>query len=105
MELSELAVPERRVDHLRTVEASLRLDSVASAGFKLSRAKMADAVKAGDVRREQPPVPCHRHGRIERPAAGLHPPASSSLSRRNIRILRSASQPLGAQGQNATFLF
>lgn len=28
----------------------MRLDAVASAGFRVSRGKMADAVKAGDVR-------------------------------------------------------
>ena len=33
------------------MEASLRLDAVASAGFRMSRAKAADLVKAGDIRR------------------------------------------------------
>ena len=32
------------------MEASLRLDAVASAGFRVSRSKMADFIKAGDVR-------------------------------------------------------
>ena len=36
-----------RVEELSSVEASLRLDAVASAGFRMSRSKMADLVKAG----------------------------------------------------------
>ncbi|CAN0891264.1 Putative RNA-binding protein YlmH [Linum grandiflorum] len=34
----------------RTVEASLRLDALASAGFKLSRSKLVDLISKGDVR-------------------------------------------------------
>jgi RNA-binding protein YlmH len=48
--LSALRVPVARADTIRTAEASLRLDAVASAGFRLSRGKMADAIDAGDVR-------------------------------------------------------
>ncbi|XP_019154035.1 PREDICTED: uncharacterized protein LOC109150553 [Ipomoea nil] len=39
-----------RTKLLKTVEASLRLDAIASAGFKLSRTKMAGLVSNGDVR-------------------------------------------------------
>lgn len=48
--LSDLEVPEAKIQELKTFEASLRLDSIASAGFKISRAKMTDTIKSGDVR-------------------------------------------------------
>jgi len=47
--LSALAVKAPTVKELTTVEASMRLDAVASAGFGVSRSKMAAAVKSGDV--------------------------------------------------------
>ena len=50
VDLSELAVTEVKVQEIRTVEASLRVDAIASAGFRTSRAKIADLVKAGEVR-------------------------------------------------------
>jgi len=45
----ELQVREPVKKVVTTVEASTRLDAVASAGFGMSRSKMADLVKAGDV--------------------------------------------------------
>lgn len=50
VEFSELKVspPQRR--EITTVEASLRLDAIASAGFGISRSKMAEAISSGDVR-------------------------------------------------------
>ncbi|XP_019226562.1 PREDICTED: uncharacterized protein LOC109208018 [Nicotiana attenuata] len=39
-----------RTKSLKSVEASLRLDAVASAGFKVSRTKMASLISNGDVR-------------------------------------------------------
>ena len=50
MQLGELAVKEAKVQELRSVEASLRLDAIASAGFRTSRSKIVDLIKAGDVR-------------------------------------------------------
>lgn len=47
---SELKVREPKKKELTTVEASMRLDAVASAGFGMSRSKMADLITAGDVR-------------------------------------------------------
>ncbi|WNZ25251.1 photosystem II S4 domain protein [Leptolyngbya sp. NK1-12] len=47
---SELKVREPKKKELTTVEASMRLDAVASAGFGMSRSKMADLINAGDVR-------------------------------------------------------
>jgi photosystem II S4 domain protein len=47
---SELRVRPPQQKQLTTVEASLRLDAIASAGFGLSRSKMADLISAGNVR-------------------------------------------------------
>lgn len=50
IELSELKIREPKKKELTTVEASMRLDAIASAGFGMSRSKMADLISAGDVR-------------------------------------------------------
>ena len=50
IDLSELKIRPPKVKEMTTVEASLRLDAVASFGFGMSRSKMADAVSNGDVR-------------------------------------------------------
>lgn len=50
LDLSELKVREPKKKEMTTVEASLRLDAVASAGFGMSRSKMVDLINAGDVR-------------------------------------------------------
>jgi photosystem II S4 domain protein len=50
IELSELKLREPKKKELTTVEASMRLDAVASAGFGMSRSKMADLINSGDVR-------------------------------------------------------
>jgi photosystem II S4 domain protein len=50
IDLSELKIREPKKKELTTVEASLRLDAVASAGFGMSRSKMADLISGGDVR-------------------------------------------------------
>jgi len=47
---SELRVRQPKKKELTTVEASLRLDAVASAGFGMSRSKMVDLINTGDVR-------------------------------------------------------
>ena len=56
MELSELRVREPKKKEMTTVEASMRLDAIASAGFGMSRSKMADMISAGDVRINWKPV-------------------------------------------------
>lgn len=56
MELSELRVREPKKKELTTVEASMRLDAIASAGFGMSRSKMADMITKGDVRVNWKPV-------------------------------------------------
>ncbi len=45
-----LRVRTPKKKELTTVEASLRLDAVASAGFGMSRSKMVDLINTGDVR-------------------------------------------------------
>lgn len=50
IEITELKVREPKKKELTTVEASLRLDAIASAGFGMSRSKMVDFIDAGDVR-------------------------------------------------------
>ena len=50
MALSELKVREPQVQDIKSVEASLRLDAIASAGFRMSRSKITDMIKKGDVR-------------------------------------------------------
>jgi photosystem II S4 domain protein len=48
--LADLKIREPKKKELTTVEASLRLDAIASAGFGLSRSKMVDFINSGDVR-------------------------------------------------------
>jgi photosystem II S4 domain protein len=48
--LSELKIRPPQQKELATVEASLRLDAIASAGFSMSRSKMVDLISSGDVR-------------------------------------------------------
>lgn len=47
---SELKVREPKKKEMTSVEASLRLDAIASAGFGVSRSKMVDFIEGGDVR-------------------------------------------------------
>jgi photosystem II S4 domain protein len=48
--IAELKVREPKKKELTTVEASMRLDAIASAGFAMSRSKMAEMISGGDVR-------------------------------------------------------
>ncbi|PNW74951.1 hypothetical protein CHLRE_12g502950v5 [Chlamydomonas reinhardtii] len=54
--LSELSVRPPRQEEFSSVEASMRLDAIASAGFRMSRTKIGDMIKAGDVRLNWRPV-------------------------------------------------
>jgi len=55
--IAELQPPPRRVaKRLTSVEASLRLDALASAGFGVSRNRMADLIRQGAVRLNWTPV-------------------------------------------------
>ncbi|QVL53598.1 MAG: photosystem II S4 domain protein [Cyanobium sp. M30B3] len=60
--LAELQPPPRRQPRrLHSVEASTRLDAVASAGFGLARNRLADLVRAGQVRVNWQPVTSPSH--------------------------------------------
>ncbi len=50
IDLSELKKFENLRKELTTVESYLRLDAIASAGFGMSRSKMAELIDGGDVR-------------------------------------------------------
>ncbi len=50
IDFSELKIRPPKKKEMTTVEASMRLDAIASAGFGMSRSKMADAIAAKDVR-------------------------------------------------------
>ena len=50
MSLDKLRVRQAKTDRVTSVEASMRLDAVASAGFRMSRSKLLDVIKAGDIR-------------------------------------------------------
>lgn len=50
IDINELKVREPKKKELTTVEASLRLDAIASAGFSMSRSKMVSFIDSGDVR-------------------------------------------------------
>ena len=50
IELSELKIREPKKKEMTTVEASMRLDAIASAGFGMSRSKMSELISGGDVR-------------------------------------------------------
>jgi len=50
IDFGELKIREPKKKQMTTVEASLRLDAIASAGFGMSRSKMVDLISGGDVR-------------------------------------------------------
>ena len=48
--LTGLKVREPKMEEAQTVEASTRLDALASFGFRVSRSKMGELIKSGDVK-------------------------------------------------------
>jgi RNA-binding protein YlmH len=56
LDLAELRIQVPKVKEMVTVEASLRLDAIASAGFGMSRSKMVDLISSGDVRVNWKPI-------------------------------------------------
>ena len=50
IDLSELKIRPPKKKEMTTVEASMGLDAIASAGFGISRSKMAGMISGGDVR-------------------------------------------------------
>lgn len=60
--LSELRCPPERAPRtLQTVEASLRLDAVASAGFGISRTRLAEWIRQGALRVDWRPIHSPSH--------------------------------------------
>lgn len=73
--LAALIVPEEKVSFIRDTVASMRLDAIVAAMFRLPRAKAADAVRAGRVfvnqrACERPDHPVAEHDRITLRGAG-----------------------------------
>ncbi|KAL5997680.1 hypothetical protein ACLOJK_008610 [Asimina triloba] len=56
MPLLALEYEPPRTKSFKTIEASLRVDALASAGFKISRSKLVDLISNGDVRVNWSPV-------------------------------------------------
>ncbi|MGY4611093.1 photosystem II S4 domain protein [Thermostichus sp. MS-CIW-38] len=54
--LSQLNIQPPRVKSITSIEASLRLDAVASAGFGISRSKMVEEIQRGEVRVNWKPI-------------------------------------------------
>lgn len=55
--MAELQLPAQRIARrLNSVEASLRLDALASAGFGVSRSRMAGLIRQGDLRLNWQPI-------------------------------------------------
>ncbi len=55
--IAQLQLPAARLErHLNSVEASCRLDAIASAGFGLSRAKVVSQIKEGRLRLNWEPI-------------------------------------------------
>ncbi len=61
IDFSELRVREPKKKEMTTVEASMRLDAIASAGFGMSRSKMANMIGTGDVRVNWKPITQSSH--------------------------------------------
>ena len=59
--LDELKIREPKKKEMTTVEASMRLDAIASAGFGMSRSKMTDLINRGDVRVNWKPITTPSH--------------------------------------------
>lgn len=49
IERDDMIMPTARVKEMKTVEASMRLDAIASAAFGISRDKMVERIKEGGV--------------------------------------------------------
>ena len=78
----QLPKQEPRQKRLTTVEASLRLDAVASAGFGVSRSRMADFIRQGKVRLDWQPV--------TQPSRELKPGERVQLEGRGELVIESA---------------
>lgn len=59
--LSEVSIPEQHFTELRDTVASIRLDSILSSGFRISRTQAADAILAGKAAIDG--LPCEKPDR------------------------------------------
>eukprot|EP00193_Tetraselmis_chui_P007731 CAMPEP_0177766628 /NCGR_PEP_ID=MMETSP0491_2-20121128/8623_1 /TAXON_ID=63592 /ORGANISM="Tetraselmis chuii, Strain PLY429" /LENGTH=218 /DNA_ID=CAMNT_0019283049 /DNA_START=550 /DNA_END=1206 /DNA_ORIENTATION=- len=78
IDFSEIKVLPQKVSEIVTVEASMRLDAIGSAGFRMSRGKVVDLIKSNSIRvnwnstskaslavKEGDVISCSGRGRIE----------------------------------------
>lgn len=78
-EIGELIVPEARVEYIRDSVNSVRLDSVVSSAFRISRGKAAEAIRRGLVSVD--------HAECVKPDAAVHEGASLVLKGKGKAIL------------------
>lgn len=78
-EIGELIVPEARVEYIRDSVSSVRLDSVVSSAFRISRGKAAEAIRRGLVSVD--------HAECVKPDAAVHEGASLVLKGKGKAIL------------------
>ncbi len=79
VEVSEVIVPEARVEFIRDSVSSVRLDSVVSSAFRLSRGKASEAVRKGLVSVD--------HAECIKPDAVVHEGSSIVLKGKGKAIL------------------
>ena len=77
--VDELIIPEARFEYVRDSVSSVRLDSVVSSAFRLSRAKAAEAVRRGLVSVD--------HAECLKPDAAVHEGSSIVLKGKGKAIL------------------
>lgn len=76
-----VAYPPIGVEQMQSVEASMRLDAVASAGMGMSRGKVKDMIEGGDVLVNWKEVRPGKNGGCHAHESRLaHPPTHASLS-------------------------
>lgn len=78
-DITELIVPEARTEYIRDSVSSVRLDSVVSSAFRLSRGKAAEAIRRGLVSVD--------HAECIKPDAAVHEGASLVLKGKGKAIL------------------
>ena len=77
--VGELIVPEARVEYIKDSVSSIRLDSIVSSAFRISRGKAAEAVRRGLVSVD--------HAECIKPDAAVHEGASIVLKGKGKAVL------------------
>ena len=77
--IEEVMIPEARVEYIRDSVSSVRLDSVVSSAFRISRGKAAEAVRKGLVSVD--------HAECLKPDASVHEGASLVLKGKGKAVL------------------